>query len=244
MAQVERSATVTRGVLAVALWIVVGYVALVAVWPDIHTLGWFGHVQEPGATLTVTIVAGLAATVCVLSYRHQVKERPGAFPVVTIVVLLAISAVLGFASYARCVDSAHPPVFTALLSAAGTIKGNAGELVLEHGACPSPVPVALQLARISGMAMIFLGLISGAVTLLTTQLDGAGSGLQGGSPRSSTSTTIAALGSDVAAALARRTRLVIGPAPLRTTFASMSARAALASPLVAGAAERAARVRT
>jgi len=240
VAQVERSATVTRGVLAVALWIVVGYVALVAAWPGIHTLGWFGHVQEPGATLTVTIVAGLAATVCVLSYRHQVKERPGAFPVVTIVVLLAISAVLGFASYARCVDNAHPPVFTALLGAAGTIKGNTGELMLEHGSCPSPVPVALQLARISGMAMIFLGLISGAVTLLTSQLDRA-------RIRSARRVTAIVdldddcrpLVSDVAAALAKRSRLalIVGSAPLRTTFASMSARAALATPLVAGAAE-------
>ncbi len=239
MAQVERSARVKRGVLVVALWIVVGYVALVAVWPDIHTLGWFGHVQQPGATLTVTIVAGLAATVCVLSYRHQVKARPGAFPVLTIVLLVAISAVLGFASYARCTDSAHPPVFTALLGAAGTVKGNAGELALEHGSCPAPVPVALQLARITGMSVIYLGLISAAITLLTTQLDRS---------RIRYARRVTAivdldddcrpLVADVAATLAKRSRLalIVGSAPLQG-FAALSARIAAATPLVAGAAE-------
>ncbi|MDT5135465.1 MAG: hypothetical protein QOE41_4776, partial [Mycobacterium sp.] len=175
MAQGETAAAVTRGVLTGAVCVVVGYLAFMAAFPhNFHAMGWFGRVQRPWSTMTVGIVVVLIAVVCVLSYRRQISERPGAFPVATIALLAVTSAVLAFASFARCSDDMHPPLFTAIMWAAGTVKGNIADYQLSGSiTCPAVTPVALQVARVAGMSAIYLGVISGAVALLTTQLDRA-----------------------------------------------------------------------
>lgn len=94
MVQRERS-VMMRGALVSAVWIVVGYLALLAAWPrDVPTLGWFGRAQQPWTTLTVAIVVVLIAAVCLLGYREEVAQRPEAFPVFTVVLLVAISVLL------------------------------------------------------------------------------------------------------------------------------------------------------
>jgi hypothetical protein len=175
VAQEETAAAVTRGVLTGAVCVVVGYLAFMAAFPhNFHAMGWFGRVQRPWSTMTVGIVVVLIAVVCVLSYRRQISERPGAFPVATIALLAVTSAVLAFASFARCSDDMHPPLFTAIMWAAGTVKGNIADYQLSGSiTCPAVTPVALQVARVAGMSAIYLGVISGAVALLTTQLDRA-----------------------------------------------------------------------
>jgi hypothetical protein len=162
-----------RGVLFVVLCAVVGYIGLIAAVPEMPH-GWFGRPEAPSSTLSVAIVTAVIAVVCVVSYRYQITERPGTFPVVTIALLVAVSAILAFASFARCADGAHPPLFTALMWTAGTVKGAINDFSLDTGPCPAhPTPVALVVARIAGMAAVYVTVVSGAIALLRTQLDRA-----------------------------------------------------------------------
>jgi hypothetical protein len=84
--------------------------------------------------------------------------------------------VLGFSSYWQCHDGQHPSFFTALTFTGALVKGTIGDQSIgepnqpQH-LCPIPTPVALDVARLSAQAAIFVGLASVAVALFRSQTD-------------------------------------------------------------------------
>ncbi|WP_319431830.1 RyR domain-containing protein [Mycobacterium sp. RTGN5] len=97
--------------------------------------------------------------------------RTGA-PVAVVAALLLITTVLGFASYWRCFDDDNPKLFTPLIWTAGLVKGGTGDHELAEGAvCPLPAPIALDLARLTATAAIFLSVIGIATALFQSRMD-------------------------------------------------------------------------
>jgi hypothetical protein len=154
--------------------VLTGYLAVLALWPGVRdhvpaALRWFG---EPNSWLTIAIVvAALAALGAMLSRSHGAR-RPGA-PIAIVVGLVLISAGLGAASYWRCHDDSNPVFFTPLIWTAALVKGGDPERSLRVGApaCPSPTPVALDIAELCALAAVFLSVIGVAVALFQSRLD-------------------------------------------------------------------------
>ena len=85
--------------------------------------------------------------------------------------LTAVSALLGFSSYAWCHDEAHPGFFTGLVWAGGVVRGGLDDRHVAGHLCPAHAPVALDIARVSALAALFVGVSGIAVALLESRLD-------------------------------------------------------------------------
>lgn len=150
----------------------VGYLGVLAAWPGLRNglppaLAWFGR---PNSAVTIAVVSALLVAFAVALARSGGSTRTGA-PIAVVAGLALLSAVLGVASYWRCQDDSHPDFFTPLIWTAELVKGGSPVRDLDSGACPSPTPVALNIAQLSALTAVFLSVIGVAVALLQSRLD-------------------------------------------------------------------------
>ncbi|MHC9291255.1 RyR domain-containing protein [Mycobacterium sp. LTG2003] len=132
-------------------------------WPD-----WFGR---PGSAISVLFVTAAMVIVCVLFLRAQQVRRTGA-PVAIVAGLAVVSVVLGMASYWRCHDERENPFFfTALMWTASLIKGNIGDPSVGGARCPDPAPVALDVARLTALGVLFITVLGVVAALFRDRLD-------------------------------------------------------------------------
>jgi hypothetical protein len=149
------------------------YLAVLAVHPAARDGGpawmqWFGR---PGSGLTIAIVALTIIALGVIGYRSNTADGKGSVSLTIVLALTVMNCVLGMASYWSCHDATHPMFITPLMWTAQLVKGGTSQLQLNGRGCPDPVPVALEVARLSALAVIFLGVASVAVALFRTQVD-------------------------------------------------------------------------
>jgi hypothetical protein len=159
--------------LMVIVILMAGFLATRAVSPKFAADFWFGR---PDSWETIVIVAGAVAVLAVWTYRSRNAGGASAVPIAIIAGLGALSLFLGFSSYWPCHDTQHPRFFTALTFVGALVKGtiadqSTGEPYQPEHPCPIPTPLALEVARLSAQAAIFLGLASVAVALFRSQTD-------------------------------------------------------------------------
>lgn len=153
--------------------VVVIYLALLALRPETlehlpPALRWFG---APGSSLTITIVVALVVLACLLSLVVSRRGRAGN-PTLRFVVALTVgNAVLGLSSYWNCHGSAHPYFYTPLMWTVGLLKGGTGDQSIGGTTCPTPTPIALEVARLSALAAILVGIGGVVIALLRSQAD-------------------------------------------------------------------------
>jgi hypothetical protein len=162
-----------RTVLLTFVAATTAYLAVLAVRPTARdaapaALQWFGR---PGSGPTIGIVALAIIALCVVSYRSGTTGGIGGVSLTIVLGLTAVNCLFGMASYWDCHDPAHPVFITAVMWTAQLIKGGTSDLNLASRICPAPIPVALDVARLSALGVIFLGVASVAVTLFRTQVD-------------------------------------------------------------------------
>lgn len=167
-----RVAATARATLFALTLLILGYLGLLAAQPQLRTnvpaaLQWFGR---PGSWQTLAVVTVLLVCVAAVITRSYGVRRTGT-PVAIVAGLALIATALGFVSYWRCYDQMHPPFFTALMWTAGVVKGGTGDQSLAGQTCPSPTPIALEVARLSALAAIFLSVIGVAVALFQSRWD-------------------------------------------------------------------------
>jgi hypothetical protein len=134
---------------------------------------WFGR---PDSWQTVAIVVAMLGALCVWTYQARNARGAAGVPIAVIGGLIATTAVLGFSSYWPCHDRQHPSFFTPLMFTATLVKGDIGnQFTGDPGAspqqCPTPTPVALEVARLSALAAIFVSVVGVAVALFRAQTD-------------------------------------------------------------------------
>ena len=170
MTRRERVFIAFRRALVVAVCAAVAYLSVVAVFSWVPPI-WFGR---PGSGATTAIVGVVLTVLCVLSYRAQTRERPGAIPGGVIAILVASSAALAFSSYVRCHDARHFPFVTALIWTIGTVRGSSSGYSLANGkTCPAVTPAALDIARTAGEFVLYVGVIAIVAALFATEIDRA-----------------------------------------------------------------------
>lgn len=169
-----RSTVAVAAVRAVSVVasLLLGYLVALALAPQLRdrapsSLQWFGR---PGSWQSIAIVVTVLALLGVLVVRAQGVRRPGA-PVAIVAGLALISAALGLVSYWDCHDDEHPWFFRPLMFTASVVKGGTGDQSLGGQTCPSPTPVALEIARLSALAAIFLSVIGVAAALFRSRMD-------------------------------------------------------------------------
>ncbi|HTY27825.1 MAG TPA: RyR domain-containing protein, partial [Mycobacterium sp.] len=169
----------SRGWLRIAAFAVtagiVGYLAVLAIYPTVRTelppwLSWFG---APGSVASIMIACIAIGLACAVGWRSGFGQRSVGGPIGITLVLTVISAVLGFSSYAWCHDDGHPALITPLLWTGSLIKGGIDDHRLGVAAqtCPAAAPVALDVARVSTLAAILIGIFGIVVALLQSRLD-------------------------------------------------------------------------
>lgn len=169
----EKFLVALRRALIVATSLAVAYLALVAGFPSwVKPLWWFGQ-PEPHYGMTVLVVAVVLTALCVIVYRAHTRQRPGAIPGGVIAILAAVCAILAFSSFARCHDIEHLSILTPLIWTIGTVRGNDSPYSLANGPCPTQIPAALEIARLTGQFVLYVSIITILVSLLATQIDRA-----------------------------------------------------------------------
>jgi hypothetical protein len=149
------------------------YLAVLAVHPSVGDgapawLRWFGRTTS-WQTIVIVVVAIVA--LCVLGYRSGSVGSKGSVSLTVVLALTAMNCVLGLASYWNCHDATHPVVITPLMWTAQLVKGGVGELQMNGHVCPAQTPVALEVARLSSLGVILVGVASVVVALFHSQLD-------------------------------------------------------------------------
>ncbi|MDT5287431.1 MAG: hypothetical protein QOF88_2320, partial [Mycobacterium sp.] len=176
MTEIPSTNTVSRVgriALMVLAILIIGFLSLRALLPKFAADFWFGR---PDSWLSVVIVTAMIAVLAVWTYRSRNAGGAGGVPVAIIAGLGVTSLVLGFSSYWQCHDRQHPSFFTALTFTGALLKGTIGDQSIgepnqpQH-LCPIPTPIALDVARLSAQAAIFVGLASVAVALFRSQTD-------------------------------------------------------------------------
>lgn len=162
--------SMVRAGLGLLAGLAVGYLAVVAAWPSLReglppAIAWFGR---PNSAVTIAIVCVL---LILFATAHSRAGAATGAPVAIVAGLALISAILGIASYWRCQDDTHPDFFTPLIWTAQLVKGGNPVGTLDSGACPSPMPVALNIAQLSALAAVFLSVVGVAVALFQARLD-------------------------------------------------------------------------
>jgi hypothetical protein len=136
-------------------------------WP--RWLQWLGQGAD---WVPVVLVTALIALLCVITYRLRRDRSSVAVPVMIVAGLSAISVVLGVSSYWRCTDEHNPVFVTPLLWTAALLKGSVGEQDLAKGGpCLGPTPTALEVARLTIVAAIFISLVGVVAAAFRAQSD-------------------------------------------------------------------------
>ena len=153
----------------------VSYLAVLAIYPHLRAklppwLGWFG---APGSVPTIVVATFTIGLACTLGWRTGLGRRSVGGPIGITLVLTVISAALGFSSYVWCHDGDHPALITPLLWTGSLIKGGIDDhrLGVAAQSCPADTPVALDVARVSTLAAILIGIFGIVVALLQSRLD-------------------------------------------------------------------------
>ncbi len=164
--------TVLRAILAALAGLLIGYLAVLAAWPSVRETmpTWLQWLGRPNSAVTIAVISLVLIALAATLARPGHDRRTGA-PVLIVVGLALTSAVLGVASYWRCQDDTHPDFFTPLIWTAGLVKGGDPARSLDSGACPDPLPVALDIAQLCALAAVFLSVIGVAVALFRSRLD-------------------------------------------------------------------------
>jgi hypothetical protein len=147
------------------------YLSILALAPAVRDTapGWLRWFGRPGSGPTIAVVALGILALCVIAYR---TKATGSVSLSVVLALTVMNCLLGMASYWNCHDAAHPAFITPLMWTAQLVKGSTSELHLSSGHdCPTPIPIALDIARLSALAVIFLGVASVAVALFRAQVD-------------------------------------------------------------------------
>jgi hypothetical protein len=146
------------------------YLAVLAVNPAVRESvpGWLRWFGRPGSGPTIAVVALGVVALCVIAYRFNAA---GTVSLTVLLALTVMNCVLGMASYWNCHDAAHPVFITPVMWTAQLVKGSTSQLQVNGGACPTPIPVALDVGRLGSLAVIFLGVASVAVTMFRAQVD-------------------------------------------------------------------------
>ncbi len=103
---------------------------------------------------SIAIVTALLVLLGVLIFNAHGIRHTGA-PLAVVVGLALISLTLALAAYWDCHDETHPRFFTPLMWTAGVVKGGTADQSLNAGTCPSPTPVALEIARLCALSPYF-----------------------------------------------------------------------------------------
>ena len=172
MRSAANGSTALRTVLSVVAVTLVGYLAVLALWPHVRDglpsgIKWFG---QPNSAATIAIVIVVLVLLAAALWRSGANRRPGA-PVAIVAGLALTSAVLGLASYWRCHDGSNPTFFTPLIWTADLVKGANADQSLNAGACPAQTPVALDIAQLCALAAVFLSVVGVAMALFQSRVD-------------------------------------------------------------------------
>jgi hypothetical protein len=167
------TARVLRTVLLVFVAAATAYLAVLAIHPSIRDsaptlLRWFGR-PESWQTMVIVVVAIVA--LCVLGFRSGRAGGNGSVSLTVVLALTVLNCVLGLASYWNCHDATHPLFITPLMYTAQLIKGSVSQLETNGAVCPTPTPVTLEIARLTSLGVIFVGVASVAVALFHSQAD-------------------------------------------------------------------------
>jgi hypothetical protein len=125
----------------------------------------------------VVLVTAVIALLCILTHQSRRNRSSAAVSVMIVVGLTATSLVLGFSSFWRCINADHPTFITPLLWTASLVKGGVGDVSmggagLQNAAlCPRPTPTALEVARLTIVAAIFISLAGVAAAAFRAQSD-------------------------------------------------------------------------
>lgn len=174
-----RRAPMTGPVLRIAqIVLLVVAVALIAVLAVLARLGqprspgWLVWLSRGSDWVTVLLVTAVIALLCLLTYLVQRSRSSAAAPVMVVVGLTITSIVLGLSAFWGCTNQDHPPLVSPLLWTVSLIKGGIGDESLEStGVCPKPLPTALEVARLTMVAAIFVGLAGVAAAAFRAQSD-------------------------------------------------------------------------
>jgi hypothetical protein len=164
--------TASRAVLSVVAATLVGYLAVLAWWPQVRdampaALEWFGR---PNSAATIAIVVVVLILLGAALWRSGANRRPGT-PIAIVAGLALVSAALGMASYWACHDDSHPTFFTPLIWTADLVKGGDADQSLTAGSCPAQTPVALDIAQLCALAAVFLSVVGVAMALFQSRVD-------------------------------------------------------------------------
>jgi hypothetical protein len=173
LAAMSRPALRTAQILL--LVVTVGFIACLALlasqwerkWP--RWLQWLG---QGGDWVPVVLVTAVIALLCISTYRLRRNRSSAAVPVIIVTGLTAISVVLGLSSYWRCSNEQNPTFITPLLWTVSLVKGGIGDQSLSKGGpCPGMTPTALEVARLTIVAAIFISLVGVVATAFRAQSD-------------------------------------------------------------------------
>lgn len=136
-------------------------------WPR-----WLEWLTQGGDWVPTIFVVAVIALLCILTYRFRPNRSSVGVPVVIVSSLTAISLVLGFSSFWRCTNAHHPTFITPLLWTVTLLKGGIGDFSLgKAGLCPEPLPTALEVARLTIVAALFISLVGVVAAAFRAQYD-------------------------------------------------------------------------
>jgi hypothetical protein len=163
----------SRIAVAVLAALVIGSVALFAAYPPAHAwlaqrsdwLAWYGR---PGSFSTLALAVFALGALC---YQLYFSRRGGPGKSITIVVVLSLTSfLLAAVSYAPC-NGGRTPFFTQLIWGAALMKGGMGDPSNFGDACPVPIPVALELARVAALTALLISLVGIAAAVFRSRMD-------------------------------------------------------------------------
>ena len=131
-------------------------------------LRWFG---QPGSSPTITIVVAIVVAAGALAVVGGRTGHAGTTTVRFVMTLTVANFVLGLSSYWNCHGAANPYFYTPLMWTIGLLKGGTGDQSISGTTCPTPTPIALEIARLSALAAILVGIGGVVIALLRSQAD-------------------------------------------------------------------------
>lgn len=135
-------------------------------WP-----GWLEWLAKGGDWVPVVLVSAVIALLCIITYLLRRDRSSVAVPVMIVVGLTVTSLVLGLNAFWRCTNKDHPTLIGPLLWTISLVKGGIGDESLDGTGCPKPTPTALEVARLSIVAAIFISLVGVAAAAFRVQSD-------------------------------------------------------------------------
>ncbi|MCV7395648.1 hypothetical protein H5P32_13845 [Mycobacterium paraseoulense] len=161
-----------RRIASVVGLLLLGYLCLLALRPSTSDalpswLRWFG---QPGSGPTLLVTLAILAFF-VMAFRSAGVGRTTGISFTVIAALISLTGILGLSSYWSCHDANHPALFTPLMATASLVKGSTGDYSLGGRPCPTPTPIALEVARVTALAAIFTGLGGVVIAAFRSQVD-------------------------------------------------------------------------